>query len=188
MLLETKGLKDFHLILKHSNSEKIMLLVQTCNNRFTNSKVPIYSFNNEEFKQVAKGKKLVEGLIVIKQIDLNILKQNFITNNNDNKLKEYKETIKELHEYKSNDENFIKKINTIEETIKEMIKNESKNEKTSKEILNNEKFEITLQSVDNDNDNSIRTIKEINFTEVSENLDISEPSGVVVYRYFGKWS
>lgn len=192
MLLETKGLKDFILNIKYSGNNNVMLLVQTFNNRYTNTKMPIYSFSNEEFEQVAKGKKLVEGLIVIKQIDLNMLKQTFITSSSNNELENYKNTIRELHSYNiTKNIELLKKINEIEEKVNVLISknNNEKNNKTSNiDLLNNNEFEISLEDVNKKAKTKTRIIKKINFTEVSENLDISEPSGAIVLRYFGSWS
>lgn len=71
--VETKGAKDFALFLKENETEREFFLVQTFNNRFSFTQMPIFSFSEKEFTQVAEGKKLVEGVIAFKIANLNLL-------------------------------------------------------------------------------------------------------------------
>ena len=71
--IETKGAKDFALFLKENGTEREFFLVQTFNNRFSFTQMPIFSFSEKEFTQVAEGKKLVEGIIAFKIANLNLL-------------------------------------------------------------------------------------------------------------------
>lgn len=50
---------------------KEIALTQTLSYRITENKKPVYGFNQERFQQVIKGKKLLEGAIVIKKSLLN---------------------------------------------------------------------------------------------------------------------
>ena len=71
--VETKGAKDFALFLEEKGVEREFFLVQTFNNRFSFTQMPIFSFSEKEFTQVAEGKKLVEGVIAFKIANLNLL-------------------------------------------------------------------------------------------------------------------
>lgn len=71
--VETKGAKDFALFLEQKGVEREFFLVQTFNNRFSFTQMPIFSFSEKEFTQVAEGKKLVEGVIAFKIANLNLL-------------------------------------------------------------------------------------------------------------------
>lgn len=50
---------------------KEIALTQTLSYRITENKKPVYGFNQERFQQVIKGKKLLEGVIVLKKSLLN---------------------------------------------------------------------------------------------------------------------
>lgn len=62
---------DCKIFLKYNSSEgkelKEVLLTQALNYRITENKKPVYGFNRNRFGQVIKGKRLVEGVIVLKK-------------------------------------------------------------------------------------------------------------------------
>ncbi|MGL4867018.1 MULTISPECIES: hypothetical protein [Bacteria] len=62
---------DCKIFLKYKSSSgtelKEVLLTQTLNYRITENKKPVYGFNRNRFGQVIKGKRLIEGVIVLKK-------------------------------------------------------------------------------------------------------------------------
>lgn len=62
---------DCKIFLKYKSSAgteiKEVLLTQTLSYRITENKKPVYGFNRNRFGQVIKGKRLIEGVIVLKK-------------------------------------------------------------------------------------------------------------------------
>ena len=71
------GLKDFNIVLKDKKNNQVghLPFVQALNFEFENTKKPIYNFSQEEFQSVAKGKRLVQGVMVLKQSHINYLQE-----------------------------------------------------------------------------------------------------------------
>lgn len=62
---------DCKIFLKYESSTgkeiKEILLTQALSYRITENKKPVYGFNRNRFSQVIKGKRLIEGVIVLKK-------------------------------------------------------------------------------------------------------------------------
>ena len=257
--IETKSLKNFALFLERNNTEQEFFLVQTFNNRFSFSQMPIFSFSEKEFTQVAEGKKLVEGIIVFKIADLNLLKtrikteyildetenlkdyddaktyypeitwqifneflmylntlkgqqidrvkciSNFLSLNTDEFAKlsadEQKQVKRQFLEsaisvYRtdmsanSKTKAMIDLINSYYESLQSLMKDNKQINSLNFDILFQKDLKILLKEVDYRNAfkySKQRVLTDVRFTELSENYDISEASGVLVLKYFANW-
>lgn len=257
--IETKSLKNFALFLEKNNTEREFFLVQTFNNRFSFSQMPIFSFSEKEFTQVAEGKKLVEGIIVFKIADLNLLKERikteYILDETEN-LKDF-ETAKKyypevtwqvfneflmylntlkgqkidrvksisnflsintnefaklpLEEQEKTKEDFLQScmsvyktdmsanakvkamvdlINSYYESLYGLMENNKEINSMDFTILFQKDLKIILKEVDYRNAfkyGKQRVLTDVRFTELSENYDISEASGILVLKYFANW-
>lgn len=56
------------LFLKVNSELQELMLTQVFNYKMSENKRPIYGFNKKDYSQVVRGKRLFEGVIVIKKV------------------------------------------------------------------------------------------------------------------------
>lgn len=182
---QLSGLKDFNIRLKDSSGKNKGLIpfVQAANFEFENTKRPIYNFSQEEFQSVAKGKRLVQGVLVLKQSHLNYLSEikTKVTKNSkglEERLSKYSE---ETRAYLTG---IIKEIKTNNTT--ETAPTKSILEKALK-LLDFNDYEIILEPSHLKVGGIGFSLKNVNFTKVKNLQELSE-SGTVYMEFFANWS
>ena len=180
------GLKDFILVYSlGGNSYNELPLVQAANIVFSNTKTPIWDFANQKFKQVAEGKQLVEGTIVIKTNQIGEISTSV---GNAKKIEEIEKRVEgyneKIHPYirdkvlaiKENALKANKDVNSknILDTCLKML--ETRKGTTMKLMPTNAltsdlKFELV----------------DVNFVELQNTMQISEGAGIAVFKFFANW-
>ena len=188
------GLSDYQLELTLSDkSKKIIPYVQGCNLVFSNTKQPIWGFSKEEFQQIARGKKLVEGTIVFKHSQLSFLSK--ITEEEYKDLENVKKT-KAFEERASRYSNAVKPY--IEGMLESLVdnqfdKNTSERVETSLvmalKLLNYGKsIGLTLTPANDDTKKYGVILTNVTFTELQNQEEVAKGSGNIVLKFFSSWT
>ncbi len=182
------GLKDFNIVLKDKNNNQVghLPFVQALNFEFENTKKPIYNFSQEEFQSVAKGKRLVQGVMVLKQSHINYLQEkNKISTEKTSKALEER-----LTKYSDSTQSYLrgilKEITTTTTETKSTAPNKSILSKALA-LLEFEKYRIDLAPSNAKTGKIGFYLADVNFTKVRNIQDISEGSGAVYMEFFANW-
>ena len=182
------GLKDFNIVLKDKNNSQVgnLPFVQALNFEFENTKKPIYNFSQEEFQSVAKGKRLVQGVMVLKQSHINYLQEkNKISTEKTSKALEER-----LTKYSDSTQSYLrgilKEITTTTTKTKSTAPNKSILSKALA-LLEFEQYRIDLAPSNAKTGNIGFYLADVNFTKIRNMQDISEGSGTVYMEFFANW-
>ena len=182
------GLKDFNIVLKDKNNNQVghLPFVQALNFEFENTKKPIYNFSQEEFQSVAKGKRLVQGVMVLKQSHINYLQEK----NKESTEKTSKALEERLTKYSDSTQSYLrgilKEITTTTTETKSTVPNKSILSKALA-LLEFEKYRIDLAPSNAKTGKIGFYLADVNFTKVRNIQDISEGSGAVYMEFFANW-
>lgn len=182
------GLKDFNIVLKDKNNSKVghLPFVQALNFEFENTKKPIYNFSQEEFQSVAKGKRLVQGVMVLKQSHINYLQETNKTSTE----KTSKALEERLTKYSDSTQSYLrgilKEITTTTTETKSTAPNKSILSKALA-LLEFEQYRIDLAPSNAKTGNIGFYLADVNFTKIRNMQDISEGSGTVYMEFFANW-
>lgn len=187
------GLSDYQVELTlNSGEKKIIPFVQGCNMVFSNTKQPIWNFSKEEFQQVARGKKLVEGTIVFKHSQLSFL------------IKSQEKDLEDLEANKRT-EAYEKRIARYSNAVKPYIEgileslvdnqyasNSSAETETSLvmalKLLNyGESLSLSLIPANEDTKKYGIILTSVNFTELQNQEEVAKGSGNIVLKFFSNW-
>ena len=180
------GLKDF--ILAYSlggNSYNELPLVQAANIVFSNTKTPIWDFANQKFKQVAEGKQLVEGTIVIKTNQIGEISTSI------GDAKKIEEIEKRVEGYNEKIHPYIRdKVLAIKENA--LKANKDVNSKnildTCLKMLETRKGTTMKLMPTNALTSDLKfELVDVNFVELQNTMQISEGAGIAVFKFFANW-
>lgn len=211
---------DSKIFLKIKNNGlytlKEIALTQIFNYRITENKRPVYSFNNKEFEQVIRGKRLIECAIVIKK---SVVSELWRIINSESSYSKYLET------YINDKINYIKTIGNGIDRIESLIQKYEREVIEYENLLKNSEIEGTALDILDDlpedmellisfgtskqedyslselssnsnltetdiinyiEKNSKLVIRNINFYEYSGEINISNTSIDEVFKMFGQ--
>ena len=175
------GLKDFVLIVDINGSTKELPLVQAFNIVFSDTKTPIWDFATKNFKQVADGKRLVEGTIILKENQIGFIdttiKEERNTKEIENRTSNYTGPVQSY--IKEIIDNYYAKGNTLSDKTKENIL------KSALKLIETQPSISLLPSSD-DTQEVGYSLRDVNFTEVQNTKQITE-AGVVMMKFFANW-
>ena len=180
------GLKDF--ILAYSlggNSYNELPLVQAANIVFSNTKTPIWDFANQKFKQVAEGKQLVEGTIVIKTNQIGEISTSI------GDAKKIEEIEKRVEGYNEKIHPYIRdKVLAIKEKALKANKDvNSKNilDTCLKMLEARSAVKMKLMPTNALTSDLKFELVDVNFVELQNTMQISEGAGIAVFKFFANW-
>lgn len=208
---------DSKLFLKIKKNNSFILkeiaLTQIFNYRITENKKPVYSFNNLEFEQVIRGKRLIECAIVIKK---SVVSELWKIINSESSYSEY------LNQYIKDKIQYVKSISNGIDRIENLVKQYERDNLEYNNLLKNteakgnaidilselpEDMELLISfgtykqqdvELENKDDfteeeiisyiekNSKLLIKNINFYEYSGEINISNTGIDEVFKMFGQ--
>ena len=180
---QTTGLKDFSIIITEGDNSQEIPLVQALNIVFSDTKTPIQDFASKNFNQVALGKRLVEGTIILKenQIGMMTIKKADLqlAQNIEDRLANYDKSIlpyitEKVTAYYNN-----KKVNVAESGGNIM--------KSALQLLNDKTLSLALQPSDKETtDDAGYKLVDVNFSEIQNTAQLNG-AGVVVMKFFANW-
>lgn len=182
---QTTGLKDFSLLLTGKANTQEIPLVQAFNIIFSDTKTPIWDFATKKFKQVALGKRLVEGTIILKESQIGMItttKTDLETAEKiEKKLAKYSKTILPYITEKVN-----AYFNSIETSENDATVSGDNIMKSALRLLNDVKYEISLVPTSETVNSAGYKLIDVNFSEIQDTLKL-DGAGVVVMKFFASW-
>lgn len=189
------------LFLKTNSELQELMLTQVFNYKMSENKRPIYGFNKKDFSQVVRGKRLFEGVIVIKKSSISNVNKLLVSisvgNNNDvnytrrkieylktnlsndktmqNKLDEYYK--RALYDYEVKRLKQLNSSNTLD-IMNDLPENTSLVLSFGDDI-NNKKFQDRLNSDELVDSDSISGLLESSSSYIVENIEFFEKAGEI---------
>lgn len=180
---QTTGLKDFCIILTEGDSKQEIPLIQAFNIVFSDTKTPIWDFASKKFKQVALGKRLVEGTMILKENQIGMITTTSSSLQIAQKIED------RLANYNSEVLPYItEKVIAYYNGNKQKITESGGNiMKSALSLLDDKTLSISLVPSDiNTTDNPGYTLSDVHFSEV-QNTGQLNGAGVVVMKFFANW-